>query len=110
MRTHLLKCSIHAALAALCLGTMVNHTVARSFTRGCAVRDLEILMLIEERESSETVSADRLSDALSMMMNARMICREGHEAGALTMYDNVAKSLTPSLNRRMPPTLMINPP
>jgi hypothetical protein len=74
MRKHLLKCSIHAALAALCLGTVVNGTVAGSFTRGCAVRDLEILMLIEERESTNTISAERLSDAMFMMMDARMIC------------------------------------
>jgi hypothetical protein len=110
MRKHLLKCSIHAALAALCLGTIVNGTVAGSFTRGCAVRDLEILMLIEERESTNTISAERLSDAMFMMMDARMICREGREAAALVIYDNIATSVTSSINRRMPPSLMINPP
>jgi hypothetical protein len=110
MRKHLLKCSIRAALAALCLGTIVNGSVAGSFTRGCAVRDLEILMLIEERESTNTISAERLSDAMFMMMDARMICREGGEAAALAIYDNIATGVTPSINRRMPPTLMINPP
>jgi hypothetical protein len=110
MRKHLLKCSIHAALAALCLGTTVNGTIAGSFTRGCAARDLEILMLIEERESTNTISPERLSDAITMMMDARMICREGREAGALTVYDNLATSLAPSINRRILPTLMISPP
>lgn len=110
MRKHLLNCSIQAALAAMCLGTAANGSVAGSFTRGCAARDLQILMLIEERESTNTISAERLSDAMFMMMDARMICHEGREADALTMYDSVAGSLTTSINRRMPPTLMISPP
>jgi hypothetical protein len=108
MRKHLLNCSIHAALAALCVGSMVNGTVAGSFTRGCAARDLQILMLIEERESTNTISEEKLSDAMFMMMDARMICHEGHEADALTMYDIVARSLTPS--PRDASTLMISPP
>jgi hypothetical protein len=109
MRKHLLNCSVHVAVAALCLGAMVNSTIAGSFTRGCAARDLQILMLIEERESTNAISAEKLSDAMFMMMDARMICHEGNEADALTMYDNVARSLTPSINRRMPRTLMIGP-
>jgi hypothetical protein len=110
MRKHFLKCPVHVAIAILCLGAMVNGTTAGSFTRGCAARDRQILMLIEERESSYAISAEKLSDAMFMMMDARMICDEGHEADALTMYDNVARSLTPGMNRRMPSTSMINPP
>jgi hypothetical protein len=51
-----------------------------------------------------------LSEAMFMMMDARMICREGREAAALVIYDNIATSVTSSINRRMPPSLMINPP
>jgi hypothetical protein len=106
MTKHFLNCSVRAATAALCLGAMINGTTAGSFTRGCAARDLQILMLIEERESTNAILAERLSDAMFMMMDARMTCREGHEADALTMYDNVAGSLTPSINRRTPPSLI----
>jgi hypothetical protein len=67
-------------------------------------------MLIEERESTNAISAERLSDAMFLMMDARMICHEGHETDALKMYDNVARGLTPTGNRRMHPTLMISPP
>jgi len=105
MRKHLLNGSVHVAVAALCLGVMLKSTTAGSFTRGCAARDLQILMLIEERESTNAILAERLSDAMFMMMDARMTCREGHEADALTMYDNAAGSLTPSINRRTPPSL-----
>ena len=74
MRKHLLNGSVLVAVAALCLGVMLKSTTAGSFTRGCAARDLQILMLIEERESTNAILAERLSDAMFMMMDARMIC------------------------------------
>jgi hypothetical protein len=99
---HLLNCSAHVAVAALCLGAMIDGTSAGSFTRGCAARDLQILMLIEERENTNAVSAERLSDAMLTMMNARMICYDGHVVDALAIYDSVAGSLTPNnLSRSM---------
>jgi hypothetical protein len=82
---------------------MINRTTAGSLTRGCAARDLQILMLIEERENTNAVSAERLSDAMLTMMSARMMCDDGHEADALKMYDGIAGCLTPSMNRRMQP-------
>ena len=100
---HLSNCSAHVFAAALCLGAMIDGTTAGSFTRGCAARDLQILMLIEEREEASAISAERLSDALVTMMNARMICYDGHVVDALAIYDGVARSLTPSLSQSMPP-------
>src|SRR5215467_9018978 len=102
---YLLNRLVYIAAAALCLSAMIDCTTAGSFTRGCATRDLQILMLIEERENTNAVSAETLSDAMLAMMKARMVCRDGHEASALTMYDSIAGSLTPSLNRRMQPAL-----
>ena len=110
MRKHLLNCSVQVALAALCLGAVINSTTAGSFTRGCAARDLQILMLIEERESTNAISAERLSDALLTMMNARMVCYEGHVVDALAIYDSVARSLIPGMNRNMLPNLATNTP
>ena len=96
MRTHLFNCSAYVALAALCLDAMSSSMSAGSFTRGCAARDLQILMLIEERENANAISAERLSDAMATMMNARMICYDGHVADALAVYDSIARSLTPN--------------
>jgi hypothetical protein len=101
MRKYLLNCSVHIAGAALCLGAMVNGTNAGSFTHACAVRDLQILMLIEERESTNAISPEKLSNAMFVMMDARMTCDDGQEADALTLYDSVARSLAPSMGRRM---------
>jgi len=101
---HLSNCLAQVAVAALCLGAMINGMTAGSFTRGCAARDLQILILIEERERANAISAERLSDALVTMMNARMICYDGHVVDALAIYDGVARSLTPNnLSQSMPP-------
>jgi hypothetical protein len=83
------------ALAAACLGAMITSATAGSFTRGCAARDLQILMLIEQRENTNAISAEKLSDAMVTMMHARMVCYEGHVMDALAIYDKVAQSLTP---------------
>ncbi len=96
MRNSLFQRSMLWALAAVFLGTIINSADAGSFTRGCAARDLQILMLIEDRENSNAVAPEKLSDALLTMMNARMVCYEGHVVDALAIYDNIAKSITPN--------------
>jgi hypothetical protein len=72
---------------------MINSTTAGSFTRGCAARDLQVLMLIEERESA--VPAEKLSDAMLLVLEARMVCYEGRVMDAMALYDSIAQSLTP---------------
>jgi hypothetical protein len=107
MRKHLLTCSVHVAAAALCLGTAIVATSAGSFTRGCAARDLQVLGLIEERESTDARSAEILSGAMLTILNARMICYEGHVVDALAIYDDVAKNLAPhNLRQSTTPNLV----
>jgi hypothetical protein len=55
-------------------------------------------------------SAEGLSEALLAMMNARMVCYEEHVADALAIYDSVARSLIPGMNRNMLPNLATNTP
>jgi hypothetical protein len=94
MKTILFDQATRWALAAACLGMMTSGTTAGSFTRGCAARDLQVLMLIEERESAATVTPEKLSDAMVTMMHARLVCHEGRVMDALAIYDKVAQSLT----------------
>jgi len=96
MQKNLFQCSVRWALAAVCLGATINGSTAGSFTRGCAARDLQILMLIEERESTNAISAEKLSEAMLTMMHARMVCFDGFVVDALTIYDNVARSISPN--------------
>jgi hypothetical protein len=95
MYNNLFKHSARWGLVSLCLCTMINGTTAGSFTRGCAARDLQILMLIEERENTSAVSAEKLSDAMLTMLEARMVCYAGRVVDAMTLYDSIAQEITP---------------
>jgi hypothetical protein len=95
MHKNLLKHSVRWGFVSACLCTMINSTTAGSFTRGCAARDLQILMLIEERENTNAVSAEKLSDAMLSMLEARIVCHEGHVVDAMALYDSITQSITP---------------
>jgi len=86
---------VSLGLVAIFLGALTNGAAGGAFTRGCAARDLQILMLIEERESTNTVAADILNDAMLTMLEARIVCHEGHVLDAMALYDDIARSVTP---------------
>jgi hypothetical protein len=94
MHKNLFKHSVRWGLVSVCLCTMINSTTAGSFTRGCAARDLQILMVIEERENTNAVSADELSDAMLAMLEARIVCHEGRVMDAMALYDSIVQSVT----------------
>jgi hypothetical protein len=81
------------ALAAVFLAATATAAAAGSFTRGCAARDLQILKMIEDRENTNTVSAERLSDAMLTMLHARIVCHEGYVLDALAIYDRIAQGI-----------------
>ena len=82
-------------LATAVVGVMTHAAAAGSFTRGCAARDLQLLTIIEEQELTGSVPAERISDALLEMMNARIVCHHGRVLDALAIYDAVAESVRP---------------
>ena len=81
------------ALAALTLATLTTTATAGSFLRECAARDMQILMLIEDRETTKAVSAEQLRDAMHTLMHARIVCHEGYVVDALAIYDRIAQSI-----------------
>ena len=94
MRKNLNKHSVRWGFVSICLCTMINGATAGSFTRGCAARDLQILMLIEERESTDAVPAEKLDDAMLSMLEARIVCHRGRVMDAMALYDSIAQSVT----------------
>ena len=82
-------------LVSVCLCTMIHGATAGSFTRGCAARDLQILMLIEESENTDAVAADKLSDAMLAMLEARIVCHAGRVMDAMALYDRVVQEIAP---------------
>jgi hypothetical protein len=89
---HFVRC----ALAAVSLSAMIGSATAGSFTRGCAARDMQLLMLIEEQENSNAMPGEILNDAIVKMMHARIVCHEGYVVDALAIYDTIAQSITPN--------------
>jgi hypothetical protein len=52
-------------------------------------------MLIEERENADAVSAEKLSDAMLSMLEARIVCYQGRVMDAMALYDDITESITP---------------
>jgi hypothetical protein len=95
MHKSLFRRSTRWTLVSVCLWAMIESSAAGWFTHGCAARDLQILMLIEERESSNTVAAEKLDAAMLTMLQARIVCHEGRVVDAMNIYDGIAQSITP---------------
>ena len=88
---HLVGPALTAAF--LCL-TINSTTSAGSFIRGCAARDMQVLMLIEARESQNAISAQESSDAILTIMHARMVCYEGRVLEGLALYESISRKMT----------------
>ena len=67
-----------------------------SFSRICAQRDLQLVILIEELGDAQGIAGHKLSDAALGMIRARKACNEGRESMALSIYDTVTLDLTPT--------------
>ena len=87
-------------LATVVVSVMTQAAAAGSFTRGCAARDFQLLTMIEEQESAGLVSADKLSEALTEMMHARIVCHDGRVLDALAIYDAVRENVRAIGSRR----------
>ena len=96
MNSHLVRTM---AIFAVLVGMVTNSTAGGgSFTRGCAARDMQILMMLEQRESASALAAQELSETLITIVDARMVCFEGRVLDALEIYDNIARSITSGHN------------
>ena len=91
-----------AALGAVCLGATIGAANAGSFTRGCAARDLQVLMLIEDRESANSVSQQQVIGAIATMLRARIVCHEGRVVDALKIYDTIVETFRSDPNQSAP--------
>jgi len=91
-----------AALAAVCLDASIGAANAGSFTRGCAARDLQVLMLIEDRESTNSATPQQVVGAIETMLHARIVCHEGRVVDALKIYDTIIETFTSDPNQSAP--------
>jgi hypothetical protein len=81
-----------ALAAAVSLVNMTDGLAAGGvFTRGCAARDIQVMMLLE----TSTISPQQKNDAVRTVIHARMMCFDGQVVDALGLYDGVAQSIAP---------------
>jgi hypothetical protein len=85
--------ALTAALAAAVSLVNMTHGLAAGgvFTRGCAARDIQVMMLLE----TSTISPQQKNDAVRTVIHARMMCFDGQVVDALALYDGVAQSIAP---------------
>ena len=79
--------------ASLVLGVLAAPASAaerNAFTPACAERDLRAVALIERQGEVHAMSAV-LAEAGLTLLQARLDCLAGDEAGALAMYDRVLR-------------------
>jgi hypothetical protein len=66
----------------------------------CATRDLQLVILLEERGEAQDVASDKLAGAFFTMMRARKACAEGRVSEAEAIYDSIA--LQPARSAKRP--------
>jgi hypothetical protein len=87
MNPKLIQALVAAAL--LIGGTAEGLTAGGSFTRGCAGRDMQVMMMLE----AGAISPQKKNDAVRNMTQARMMCFDGQVMDALALYDRIAHSI-----------------
>ncbi len=85
---------ICAAFVTVCLGAPADAAGAQGASlKGCAARDRQIIMLIEEREGAHVMSGQQRIEAIFAIMHARTVCFEGRVVDALALYDGIGRSV-----------------
>ena len=78
-------------VATVCLGTATAGLAGGgTFARGCAGRDIQVMMMLE----TSGMSQQQLDEALRTMVHARMLCFDGQIMDALALYEQIAQSVT----------------
>ena len=87
MRTKLIR---NCLAAAILIGSAAEAMTAGSaFTRGCAARDIQLVMMLDAGDRPQ-----KLNDVVRTMRRARSMCFDGHVVHALALYDDIAESIT----------------
>src|SRR5215218_9438397 len=86
---------ICAATAVTSLSFLADPAGATSsFLRSCAVRDRQILMMVEAHNAVGAMAGPQSTNVVLAIMHARTVCFEGRVLDALALYDGIGESLT----------------
>jgi hypothetical protein len=68
--------------------------------RLCAMRDIEVVTLIEDHGEANDVAPEQLAKAALTQMDARFACSGGHTEEGMALYNDIFRALGPMLSRR----------
>ena len=78
-----------AAAAIVIAGATNGMAAGNAYTRGCAARDIQVMMMLE----AGPVSPQKMNLIVRNVVHARMMCFDGHVVDALALYDDIASSI-----------------
>lgn len=86
--------ALTAAVIVTALSCLIGLTGALAgggtFTRGCAGRDLQIMMMLE----TNVMTSHQLNETMRSLVHARMLCFDGQVTDALALYEQIAHGIT----------------
>ena len=65
----------------------------------CAARNVQVVILIEDRGTANDVAPERLAEAVLSQLDARAACSEGRVTERIARYDEIIRSFGPMLSR-----------
>jgi len=80
---------VFAMVACLAMTTGAMAQGQRPFAKECAVKEVEVITLIEDHGAAEDIPADQLSNAGLTMLRAQTACYEGRVGEALALYQSI---------------------
>jgi len=78
-----------ATAAIVIAGATSTMAAGNAYTRGCAARDIQVMMMLE----AGPLSPQKMNIIVRDVVHARMMCFDGHVVDALALYDNIANSI-----------------
>ena len=93
---------ILATFAIFTLGMDGAPAVAQdaASARQCAMRDIEVVTLIEDHGEANDIAPEQLAKAALTQMDARVACSNGHTEDGMALYNDIFRALGPMLSRR----------
>jgi predicted lipoprotein len=93
---------ILATFATFTLGMDGAPAVAQDApsVRQCAMRDIEVVTLIEDHGEANDIAPEQLAKAFLTQMDARVACSDDRMEDGMALYDDVFRALGPMLSQR----------
>ena len=91
MRKNSFQFCFYGAIALGLIGAPATNADADASIWKCVKRDLQILMLVDERTTG--TSGQKMGEAMFAIVTARMACLEGRVRDSLALYDDISRNI-----------------